>query len=42
MVILIIYVNLIYIKNEGTDFEKKIYTGLLAVGITYPALYDWT
>lgn len=42
MIILIIYVNIIYIKNTGTDQEKQIYTGLLLVGIAYPALYDWS
>lgn len=36
LAILIIYVNIIYIKNTGTDSEKAIYVILLAIGIAYP------
>jgi hypothetical protein len=31
-----IYINIIYIKDTGTDSEKKAYVGLLALGVLYP------
>jgi hypothetical protein len=42
VIILIIYINIIYIKDAGTDQQKQIYSALLAVGIFYPAIYDWS
>ena len=39
---LVVYINIVYINNAGTEDEKRIYTFLLAVGILYPALYDWS
>jgi len=36
LIILVIYINIIYIKDEGTDAEKQVYVVLLGVGILYP------
>lgn len=40
LIILMIYINIIYIKDTGTPDEKKAYVALLAVGILYPQLYN--
>jgi len=40
LIILMIYINIIYIKNTGTKAEKKIYVVLLAVGVLYPQVYN--
>jgi hypothetical protein len=39
---LINYTNLVYILNEGSKEDQVLYAYLLAGGILYPALYDWT
>lgn len=36
LAILIIYINIIYIKDIGTPSEKVIYVILLAIGTLYP------
>lgn len=40
LIILMIYINIIYINNKGTPEEKKAYVILLAVGILYPQYYN--
>lgn len=40
LIILMIYINIIYIKNTGTPDEKKAYVALLAVGVLYPQYYN--
>ena len=42
IVTLVVYINIVYINNAGTDEEKRIYSILLALGIMYPTLYDWS
>ena len=39
---LVVYINIVYINNAGTDKQKQVYSMLLAVGIFYPAVYDWS
>lgn len=41
MFTLILYTNLVYILNNGDQRTQKIYAYILAVGIFYPAVYDW-
>ena len=38
---LIVYINMVYISNKGTQDTQRIYAYLLAFGIFYPAVYDW-
>ena len=40
LTILIIYINIIYIKNTGTAEQKQSYVILLAIGCVYPQLYN--
>jgi hypothetical protein len=40
LAILIIYINLIYIKDTGTPEEKVVYVSLLAIGTIYPQCYN--
>ena len=39
---LVLYINIVYIHNSGTAKDQQTYSILLAIGILYPALYDWT
>jgi hypothetical protein len=40
LIILVVYINIIYIKDTGTPEEKQTYVILLGVGILYPQLYN--
>lgn len=40
LIILMIYINIIYVKNTGTPAEKKSYVVLLAIGVLYPQIYN--
>jgi hypothetical protein len=39
---LVLYINIVYIHNSGTKKDQQTYSILLAIGILYPAMYDWT
>ena len=39
---LVLYINIVYIHNSGTPQDQQTYSILLAFGILYPAMYDWT
>jgi hypothetical protein len=39
ILVLVIYINIVYIKNSGTDEEKLVYTYCLAAGCLYPFCY---
>lgn len=38
--ILVMYINVVYIKNTGTDDDKKLYAYLLGCGMLYPLIYE--
>jgi hypothetical protein len=40
LAVFVIYVNIIYIKNTGTDAQKRSYVILLAIGCVYPQVYN--
>jgi hypothetical protein len=42
IVTLVIYINIVYINNSGSKSDQQIYSILLAIGVIYPAFYDWT
>ena len=39
---LVLYINIVYIHNSGSPKDQQTYSILLAFGILYPAMYDWT
>jgi hypothetical protein len=42
IVTLVLYINIVYIHNNGSKSDQRMYSILLAIGIIYPAGYDWT
>ena len=37
---LVIYINVVYINNTGTEDDKKLYAYLLGGGMMYPLIYE--
>lgn len=37
---LVVYINVVYINNTGTEDDKKLYAYLLGGGMLYPLFYE--
>jgi|TARA_B110000285_G_scaffold78424_1_gene90299 hypothetical protein len=40
LIILMIYINIIYIDGTGDKKDQQVYVALLAVGVLYPQVYN--
>ena len=40
ILLMVVYINYVYILNIGTTDDQKLYSALLGIGVVYPCCYN--